>query len=376
MLRLRPVRVAQLRSLCLNHCVKITDMSFYHLATHCPLIQELHFQGCPQLSAPAVLNLIRTLAYRNGLLRKPAVLALEMAKCAFLTPSVLEEIEKELFVAYKNAVATYRVRRANEAIEMSRRTDDRAAHAPAPAHAPLCSARARDGGVPSDQAWRQTIDLDVGLCILCNEIVDLSDGGGRCSLCTSLTCERCSDTPSTCELCCESFCNECRLVRRTHAARRAHPRPAPSRAALMRARLAHARARRALSACAQVATCVACMKDYCDDCQEVLMCHDCDAVLCPECHADHQCETGTQISSLQPPQSAPPPASSDPYTARRNVSASADGQKSHIAKSLTAWVPQQPAHVYKCVSPRNPGSGGGAGVTATITMQPVLSHSA
>ncbi|KAJ1631522.1 hypothetical protein T492DRAFT_995222 [Pavlovales sp. CCMP2436] len=156
----------RLRSLCLNHCKLITDVSMYHLSTHCPLIQELHFQGCTLISSSAVLALIRTLAYRNCLLRKPAVLTLEMAKCPFLTPTVLE-------------------------------------------------------------------------------------------------------------LCCESFCNECRLV----------------------------------------ASCVSCMKDYCDDCQEILMCGECDAVLCPECNAEHECtaeppaqhETKLTLLIPAPSKAAPPP---------------------------------------------------------------------
>ena len=114
----------------------------YHLSTHCPLITELHIQGCTQLSASAVLNLMRTLAYRNGLLRKPAVLSIELAKCAFLSPSVLEEIEKALYTASRDANATGRRRRAGDA-ELARRTDDRPAHSGAPAPAAHACARVK-----------------------------------------------------------------------------------------------------------------------------------------------------------------------------------------------------------------------------------------
>lgn len=375
-----PPPAEQLRSLCLNHCVRITDAAMYHLSTHCPLITELHIQGCTQLSAGAVLNLMRTLAYRNGLQRKPAVLSIELAKCAFLSPAVLEEIEKTLYTASRDAAATGSRRRARDEIglELSRRTDERTAasvgaSAPA-AHSAALAKRVHDVAQHADQRcararllrvrlpgcacawrgarlcrhwaltpplacaldgmarpllasarlcastpqfdptpvrpparrcsrrWRGRFELDVGLCNLCNAVVDLSDGG-RCSLCASVTCERCSDTPSTCELCCESFCNDCRLVRA--AARqpkgrlmarllpRSPPSPAPP---LRRAGL-------------QVATCVCCMKDYCDDCQEVLMCSQCDAVLCPECHAEHECPVETTES---PAKAAPKPAPATP----------------------------------------------------------------
>jgi len=261
----------RLRSLCLNHCKLITDVSMYHLSTHCPLIQELHFQGCTLISSSAVLALIRTLAYRNCLLRKPAVLTLEMAKCPFLTPTVLEDIEKCMYAATLEATAiTIRRRREHDKeIEISRSTLVRAG-------APACSRLIKNGQTVSnaDEAWRNTFELDVGLCNLCNAVVDVSDVG-RCSICANVVCEHCSDTPSTCELCCESFCNECRLV----------------------------------------ASCVSCMKDYCDDCQEILMCGECDAVLCPECNAEHECtaeppaqhETKLTLLIPAPSKAAPPP---------------------------------------------------------------------
>lgn len=85
---------------------------------------------------------MRTLAYRNGLLRKPAVLSIELAKCAFLSPSVLEEIEKALYTASRDANATGRRRRAGDA-ELARRTDDRPAHSGAPAPAAHACARVK-----------------------------------------------------------------------------------------------------------------------------------------------------------------------------------------------------------------------------------------
>jgi hypothetical protein len=129
----------------------------YILSTHCPLIKEIHIQGCPELTAPAVVNLIRTLAYRNGLLRKPSVLSIEMAKCSFLTPAVVEEIEKQLYSAHHDASATGRRRRANEVeIELSRRTDERTgapSGAPAPTqHASYAKRRAHEVAQAQQQA--------------------------------------------------------------------------------------------------------------------------------------------------------------------------------------------------------------------------------
>lgn len=124
----------------------------YHLSTHCPLITELHIQGCTQLSSTAVLQLMRTLAYRNGLQRKPAVLSIELAKCAFLSPAVLEEIEKSLYAASRDAAATGQRRRANDEIglELSRRTDDRSSACAPAAHSVALAKRARQASHHAD----------------------------------------------------------------------------------------------------------------------------------------------------------------------------------------------------------------------------------
>lgn len=270
-LRIAQMAGRRLRSLCLNQCSQISDISLYHLASHCPLMTEIHLQACPQLSAPAVLNLIRTLAFRNGLVSKPTMLSIELAKCHFLTPAVLEEIEKTLYNASREAAATGLRRRSTEEVEeeYSRRTDEKAALLGAPgtewtaaAH-PLVLPSAARRGAPADEDWRQLFELDVGLCNMCNCVVDLSEVG-RCSVCSTITCEQCSDTPGTCDICCESFCSACRLL----------------------------------------ATCTQCQKDYCDECQEVLMCAECDAVLCPECHSGHECRLAEHVRSHSQSKSA------------------------------------------------------------------------
>lgn len=118
------LRHAQLRSLCLNRCSNVTDSAIYQLAQHCPLITEIHFQECDNLSAPAVLHLVRTLAGRNALRAQPTVVSLEMAKCQFLSPQVVKEIKATLGPGVRTAAKSSSRRRA-----LLRRTNREAAAA-------------------------------------------------------------------------------------------------------------------------------------------------------------------------------------------------------------------------------------------------------
>jgi len=270
-LRLAQKAGRRLKSICLNHCANLTDASMYHLATHCPLITEVHFQAIPNLSAAAVLHLIRTLAYRNGLRRTPATLSIEMAHCAFLTPRAVDEIEKSLRSAARTAAAEGKYRRA------LLRAREHSSHRDAGAGAPAAGVGSRtfspdENDVVDDNRW---YELDVALCSVCSGVVSI-ESGGKCSICSAVTCDKCSEGPTACEKCCESFCAECRLV----------------------------------------ATCVECMQDFCEECQDVLMCADCDAVLCPGCKSSHECEPqhsqapveAPAAASAAPPAPAPAPA--------------------------------------------------------------------
>mmetsp|Transcript_7186 Transcript_7186/g.17736 ORF Transcript_7186/g.17736 Transcript_7186/m.17736 type:complete len:147 (+) Transcript_7186:42-482(+) len=76
------------------------------------------------------------------------------------------------------------------------------------------------------------------------------------------------------------------------------------------------------------------MKDFCDECQEVLMCSECDAVLCPDCHGEHNCSP-VQLLRIGSPALADAPGTPSHTTGNSHVAAPA-ALSTHYFKRLPA----------------------------------------
>lgn len=341
----------------------------YHLATHCPLLTEVHFRAIPGLSERAVMHLIRTLSYRNGLRRTPATLSIEMARCKFLSPSVVDEIEKALRSAARTAAAEGKHRRAlARAAHSSQREDP-----PGPGGRTLSPDEGDDG----DDKCAQR---DVGACALlargCVRSPSSCAGpdnrscappparaphpsptaqpvvrAGRGAVLGVLGRGRDRERRQVLHLLgshvrqvlgrAERVREVLRVLLRgmpLGACPHAPPPPAPPASSSHSAPCGRAlvterprpRTRRLAAVAAQVATCMSCMQDFCEECQDVLMCADCDAVLCPACKSSHECSEDTLSEAVA--HEAPAAATSNAAPA---PAPSADvGPHTHLFKRL------------------------------------------